>query len=70
MGLGFLDASDAFVGQCPCIRLGLPSYVRHCQEVCSVMSFWIMCVGFAACPTVGGLTHRPFNVVNRAKSDI
>ena len=66
MGLGYLDASDALVGQCPCIHLGLSSPFRHFQEVCSGKSFWIMCVGLAACPAVGGLTRRPLNVVNRA----
>ena len=66
MGRGYFGTSDALVGRCPCIHLGLPSSFRHCQEVCSGKSFWIMCVGLAACPAVGGLTFRPLNVVNRA----
>ena len=66
MDLGCWGDSDALVGQSPCLpwtSVLLPTLPGNC----SGESFWIMCVGLAACPAVGGLTCRPLNVVNRAK---
>ena len=65
MDFGCWGDSDALVGQYPCLpwtSVLLPTLPVDCTG----KSLWIMCVGLAACPAVGGLTRRPFNVVNRA----
>ena len=42
------------------------SHPSDIARIFALVSRFGLCVGFAACPAVGGLTRCPLNVVNRA----